>query len=147
MKSFIIKAPTLLFLPIVLLLFLQLPLHAESSSPMDIVNEWMSVYGIDQDRASELTTLKFREGIPKKTWADETFRILKKGGYKHVDDKFLGISVRETSALVVIESTIETVMGKTKQKEFYLLNMENNEWLIEDILVEEEETKEKDILL
>ncbi len=114
---------------------------------MEIVSEWVSVYGVDQDKASELTTLKFREGIPKKIWADETFKILRKGGYKNIDYDFLGISVRDISSMIVIESTIETIMGITQQKEIYILNVEDGKWLIEDIMVEEERTKEKDIIL
>jgi hypothetical protein len=147
MKNLIIKTLKLSFPTFILFLALSIPSHAQSNSPMDTVNEWISVYGVDQDRASELTTLKFREGIPKKIWADETFRILKKGGYKHIEDKFLGISVRDMSSMIVIESTIETIAGITKQKEIYILNIENGDWLIEDIVVEEKQTKEKDIIL
>ena len=147
MKNLIIKALKLSFPTFILFLALSIPSHSQNNSPMDTVNEWISVYGVDQDRASDLTTLKFREGIPKKIWADETFRILKRGGYKHIDDKFLGISVRGISSMIVIKSTIETIVGITKQKEIYILNMEEGEWLIEDIVVEEEKTKTKDIIL
>ena len=72
---------------------------------------------------------------------------LKKAVIRHIDYKFLGISVRDMSSMIVIESTIETIVGITQQKEIYILNIENGEWLIEDIVVEEEQTKEKDIML
>ena len=147
MKNLIIKILKLSYPVIIIILALSSHSYALNNSPMEIVNEWMSVYGVDQDRASELTTLKFREGIPKKIWADETFRILKKGSYKSIDYNFLGISVRDVSSMIVIESTIETIVGITQQKEIYILNMEDGKWLIEDLRVEEERTKEKDIIL
>ena len=147
MKDNIIKIFKLSFPVVIIILTLSSSSFAQNNSPMDIVNEWINVYGIDQDRASELTTLKFREGIPKKIWADETFRILKKGGYKNINYNFLGVSVRDVSSMIVIESTIETIVGITQQKEIYILSMEDGKWLIEDLIVEEERTKEKDILL
>ncbi len=147
MKNLIINILKLSYPAIIIILALSSPSYALNNSPMEIVSEWVSVYGVDQDKASELTTLKFREGIPKKIWADETFRILKKGGYKNIDYNFLGISVRDISSMIVIESTIETIVGITQQKEIYILNVEDGEWLIEDIMVEEERTKEKDIIL
>ena len=147
MKNFIMGIFKLSFPAMIIILALSSPSYALTNSPMEIVSEWVSAYGVDQDRASELTTVKFREGIPKKIWADETFKILKKGGYKNIDFDFLGISVRDISSMIVIKSTIETVMGITQQKEIYILNVEDGKWLIEDIMVEEERTKEKDILL
>ena len=147
MKDNIIKIFKLSFPVVIIILTLSSSSFAQNNSPMDIVNEWINVYGIDQDRASELTTLKFREGIPKKIWADETFRILKKGGYKNINYNFLGVSVRDVSSMIVIESTIETIVGITQQKEIYILSMEDGKWLIEDLIVEEERTKEKDIIL
>ncbi len=147
MKNLIMGILKLSFPAIILILALSSSSYALNNSPMGIINEWMSVYGVDQDMASELTTLKFREGIPKKIWADATFIMLKKGGYKNIDYNFLGISVRDISSMIVIESTIETIVGITQQKEIYILNMEDGEWLIEDIMVEEERTKRKDIVL
>ncbi len=38
----------------------------DDTSPKATVIEWTKQYGVDLDRASELTTLEFREGKPRR---------------------------------------------------------------------------------
>ncbi len=142
MKALRIFLPTVFFVSL-----LCIPLFARENPPLAVVKKWIRVYGVDQDRASELTTLRFREGKVKKTWADETRRILKKIGYKHLGGEFLGEEIKGIEARVVLRTTIETIAGRSKQKEVYLLFLVNDKWLIDNIVIGEEEIRERGIVL
>lgn len=54
------------------------------------MSEWIEVYGVDQVRASELTTLRLRDGRSKEVWAEENSVPLKQIGYKHLGGVVLG---------------------------------------------------------
>ncbi len=57
------------FLYLVILLFLSFLVKAEANSPQAVFLQPIQVYGKDCDRASDLTTLEFRDGKTKKDWA------------------------------------------------------------------------------
>ena len=72
------------FLYLVILLFLSFLVKAEANSPQAVVLQPIQVYGKDCDRASDLTTLEFRDGKTKKDWAVQVHRILTSVKYIHL---------------------------------------------------------------
>ncbi len=132
--------PQTIFYTIFLLLLFCSPLYAQEHAPKDIVKEWIEVYGVDQSKASELTTLRLRNGRTKSAWAEETPAPLKQLGYKHLGGKVLGDTIKrgKTEAAVALRSTIDTIVGKTEQTEIYILVLEDGKWLIDELLVRDE---------
>ena len=111
-------------------------------TPSEVVMEWIEVYGVDLDKASELTTLEFRDGKTKEVWASEYYKFLKSAKYKHLGGKVIEEKIEGDKAVVVLQAEIDTVAGSAKQKEFYLMKRINGQWLIDDIIVKEEEVEE-----
>jgi hypothetical protein len=118
--------------------------QAQERSPKDVVLLWTEVYGIDFDRASDLTTLNFREGKTKKDWAAQASKILKAAKYRHLGGKVIAEKIEGIQALIILDASIDTIAGGAKQKELYELQSVDGHWLINDIIVKEEEVEEKD---
>ena len=125
---------------IFLLLLFCSPLHAEEHSPQDIVKEWIKYYGVDQSKASELTTLRLRDGRTKEVWAEETSIPLKQIGYKHLGGKVLAETKKKgrTEVAVALRSTIDSIAGKSEQTEIYILVLKDGKWLIDEVIVRDE---------
>jgi hypothetical protein len=117
-------------------------IESHEQTPSEVVTDWIKVYGVDMDKASELTTLEFREGKAKQVWASEYYKALKSAKYKHLGGKVIEEKIEGDKAVVVLQAEIDTVAGSAKQKEFYLMRRINGEWLIDDIIVKEEEVEE-----
>ena len=132
---------------IIFTLLLYAPLSAKAHSPQDTVKEWIKVYGVDQVKASEHTTLRLRDGRTKQAWAVETSIPLKQLGYKHLEGKVLGDTMRrgKTEAGVALRSTIDSIVGKSEQTEIYILVLEDGKWLIDEIIVKDEKIEEKEL--
>ena len=128
---------------IITFLLITSPLFAETNTPLSVVKVWNQTYGIHQDKAAEITTLKFREGKPKKQWADETYRMLKEIEFRYLENNVIKKQIKNNSAIFILQSLISTVAGKTLQKEYYYLIKENEKWLINDIAVGDEVIIEK----
>ena len=123
---------------ITFLLFITPPLFAETNTPLSVVKVWNQTYGRHQDKANEITTLKFREGKQKKQWADETYRMLKEIEFRYLENNVIKKQIENNSAIFILQSLISTIAGKTLQKEYYYLIKENEKWLINDIAVGDE---------
>ena len=117
-------------------------LDSVENSPRITVIEWTRVYGIDLDRAAELTTIDFRDGKPKQVWAKEIWDTMEPIKYKHLGGTVIKEVIEREEALVILQSEIDTIAGGAKQKEFYRMKRIDGKWLIDDIKVKEEESKE-----
>jgi hypothetical protein len=117
-------------------------IESHEQTPSEVVMEWIKVYGVDMDKASELTTLNFRDGKTKEIWASEYYKLLKSAKYKHLGGKVIEEKIEGDRAVVVLQAEIDTIAGSAKQKEFYLMRRINGQWLIDDIIVKEEEVEE-----
>ncbi len=125
---------------ILFLLFFCAPLFGQGHLPQDTVSNWIEVYGVDQVRASELTTLRLRYGRSKEVWAEETAIPLKQIGYKHLGGKYLGEKIRDDrlEAMVVLRAKIDSIVGISEQTEVYILTLEEGKWLIDEVIVRDE---------
>ncbi len=125
---------------IFLLLLFCSPLYAQEHSPQDTVKEWIKYYGVDQLKASELTTKRLRDGRIKEVWAVETSIPLKQFGYKHLGGKVISDTIKrgKAEAGVALRSTIDSIVGRSEQAEIYILVLEDRKWLIDEIIVKDE---------
>lgn len=117
-------------------------LNEVKNLPSFTVIEWTKVYGIDLDRAADLTTIGFRDGRPKQVWAREIWETIEPIKYRHLGGTVIKEVIEREEALVILQSEIDTIVGGAKQKEFYRMKKIDGKWLIDDIKVKEEELEE-----
>jgi len=111
-----------------------------SKNPIEVVNLFFETYGTSRmDEIGPYTTAKFRENKPMSVWVAETWKALKQMEYEKLEIKVLDSKITDKNALVAVQSKIKTVAGEADQKEIYSLILENNKWLIDDLVVTDEE--------
>jgi hypothetical protein len=59
--------------------------------------------------------------------------------YEKLEFKVLDSKITDKKALVAVQAKIKTVAGEADQKEIYSLVIENNRWLIDELVVTDEE--------
>ena len=114
--------------------------YAQPKLPLEIVNLFHKCYGKHcMDEIADYTTPRFRDNKPKSVWVVDTWKALKKIKYEKINSSILDSKVKGNKAVVVVEVKISTVGGKASQKEiFYLVKM-GERWLIDELVVTDEE--------
>ncbi len=111
-----------------------------SKNPIEVVNLFFETYGNPQmDEIGPYTTPKFRDDKPMSVWVAETWKALKQMEYEKLEIRVLDSKIKDKNALVAVQAKIKTVAGEADQKEIYYLILENNRWLIDDLVVTDEE--------
>lgn len=111
-----------------------------SKSPIEVVNLFFETYATPRmDEIGFYTTAKFRDDKPISVWISETWNALKQMEYEKLEFKMLDSKITDKNALVAVQAKIKTVAGEADQKEIYSLILENNRWLIDDLVVTDEE--------
>ena len=109
-------------------------------TPRDIVYIFMSTYGTPRiSQLAHYTTPYFRNYKPEELWVIETWEVLSELGYRHVKGTILEERIKDTTAIVVTSSSIETLAGESLQKEIYCFIKTSDGWKLDELLVEEEE--------
>jgi hypothetical protein len=112
-------------------------------SPKEVVALYDKTYGTSEmTDIAPYTTAKFRDNKPKEVWVIDTWNALKDMKYKRLDSELIDSKTKGNRAMVILESEIETVEGKTKQKELFYLIKEDGRWKIHELEVENEEPEE-----
>ena len=144
MKTF--KIPLLLILlPVLCILGCSIIIHGKnndtpSKNPIEVVNLFFETYGTSRmDEIGPYTTAKFRGNKPMSVWVVETWNALKQMEYERLKFKVLDSKITDKNALVAVQAKIKAVAGEADQKEIYSLILENNRWLIDDLVVTDEE--------
>ena len=133
----IIKAVSL---SIVLFLMLTAIAIAQGQTPSDIVNVFVNTYGGPyMDELADFTTPNFRDNKPKSVWVVDTWKSLKQIKYRKIRSTVIASKVKGNKAVVIVDATIETKAVKTSQKELYYLIKEDGKWLINDLVVTDED--------
>jgi hypothetical protein len=128
-----------LFLITLLLVNLDVCL-AQPKSPIEVVKLFDKAYGSPlMDEIAKYTTPKFRDNRPKSVWVVDTWKTLKKIKYEKLNSSVIDTKVRGDRAVVVTEGKIKTVVGKTAQKEIFYLVKKGERWLIDQLIVTDEE--------
>ena len=133
----IIKAVSL---SIVLFLMLTAIAIAQGQTPSDIVNVFVNTYGGPyMDELANFTTPNFRDNKPKSVWVVDTWKSLKQIKYRKIRSTVIASKVKGNKAVVMVDATIVTKAVKTNQKELFFLIKEDGKWLINDLVVTDED--------
>ena len=136
----ILKIIKTVSLSIVLLIILTAIAIAQEQTPSDIVNVFVNTYGGPyMDELADFTTPNFRDNKPKSVWVVDTWKSLKQIKYRKIRSSVIASKVKGNKAVVIVDATIETKAVKTSQKELYYLIKEDGKWLINDLVVTDED--------
>jgi hypothetical protein len=126
-----------------LLLFLLLDLntgHAQGKSPLEVVQLFDKCYGSPHmDKITDYTTPNFRDNKPKSVWVVDAWKTLQEIQYEGVHSSVIESKVKGDKAIVIVEANIETAAREVTQKEIYYLVREGERWLIDELVVTDEE--------
>lgn len=127
-----------LFGPVCLLIVLCFPgqILAQSSplTPGDVVKLWLTVYPENLDRAANMTTLNFRQGIPRQDWIDAQEPILQGLRMKYGQGQILYEDIQGKEARVVLRVPLSSWMGSAVKDELYsLVKGEEGLWYIDRV--------------
>jgi hypothetical protein len=128
-------------LPLISLLFINLGVcYAQPKSPLQLVNLFDKCYGSPcMDEIADYTTPEFRDKKPKSVWVVDTWKTLKEIDYARLNSSVVEQKVKADKAIVIIEATIKTAAGQVTQKEIYYLIKQGGKWLIDELVVTDEE--------
>ena len=114
--------------------------HAQEKSPIEVVQFFNKTYGGSlMDEIANYTTPKFRDNRPKSVWVVDTWKTLKKIKYERLNSSVIDTKVKGDRAVVVTEAKIKTVVGETNQKDIFYLIRQGERWLIDQLIVTDEE--------
>ena len=114
--------------------------QANEKSPLEVVKLFDKAYGGPlMDQIADYTTPRFRDNKPKSVWVVDTWKTLKEIKYEKLNCSVLDARVKDDRAVVITEGKIKTVVGETTQKEIYYLVKKGERWLIDELIVTDEE--------
>jgi len=91
------------------------------------------------DEIAVYTTPKFRDNKPKSVWVVDTWKTLRKLKFQRLSCFVIHTKVKGDKAVVVTETKIKTVAGETTQKDIFYLIKQGEKWLIDELIVTDEE--------
>ena len=139
-NGIMIKSCKILYLLITFLLINVSINHAQEKSPIEVVKLFDKAYGSpSMDEIANYTTSKFRDNRPKSVWVVDTWKTLKKIKYEKLNSSVIDTKVKGDRAVVVTEAKIKTVVGETSQKDIFYLIKQGERWLIDKLIVTDEE--------
>ena len=139
-NGIMIKSFKIISLLITLLLINLSISQAQEKSPIEVVKLFDKAYGSpSMDEIANYTTPKFRDNKPKSVWVVDTWKTLKKIKYEKLNSSVIDCKVKDDRAVVVTEGKIKTVVGETAQKEIFYLVKKEKRWLIDQLIVTDEE--------
>ena len=114
--------------------------QAQEKSPIEVVKLFDKAYGSPfMDEIANYTTPKFRDNRPKSVWVVDTWKTLKEIKYEKLNSSVIDTKIKADKAIVATEGKIKTVVGETTQKEIFYLVKKGGRWLIDQLIVTDEE--------
>ena len=105
-----------------------------SLTPGEVVQLWLTVYPDNLDRAASMTTLNFRQGIPRQDWIDSQGPILKGLKMKYGQGEIMYEEVRGSEARVILRVQVSSWMVSAVKDELYsLVKGEEGLWFIDRV--------------
>ena len=105
-----------------------------SLTPGEVVQLWLTVYPDNLDRASSMTTLNFRGGIPRQDWIDSQEPILHGLNMKYGQGQIMYEEVRGNEARVILRVQVSSWMVSAVKDELYsLVKGEEGLWFIDRV--------------
>ena len=112
----------------------QLLAQLPSLTPGDVVQLWLTVYPDNLDRAANMTTLNFRQGIPRQDWIDAQDPILRGLRLKYGQGRILYEDIQGNEARVILRVPVSSWMGSAVKDELYsLVKGEEGLWFIDRV--------------
>ncbi|MEC9005628.1 MAG: hypothetical protein VX564_01715 [Nitrospirota bacterium] len=103
-------------------------------TPGEVVRLWLTVYPDNLDRASSMTTLNFRGGIPRQDWIDSQEPILHGLNMKYGQGQIMYEEVRGNEARVILRVQVSSWMISAVKDELYsLVKGEEGLWFIDRV--------------
>ena len=91
------------------------------------------------DEIANYTTSKFRDNKPKSVWVVDTWKTLREIKFQRLNCSVIDTKVKDDKAIVITETKIKTVAGETTQKDIFYLIKQGERWLIDELIVTDEE--------
>ncbi len=114
--------------------------YAQPKSPIEVVKLFDKCYGHPcMDEIANYTTPKFRDNKPKSVWVVDTWKTLREIKFQRLNCSVIDTKVKDDKAVVVTETKIKTVAGETTQKDIFYLIKQGERWLIDELIVTNEE--------
>jgi len=114
--------------------------YAQHKSPLEVVKLFDKAYGGPlMHEIAEYTTPNFRDNKPKSVWVVDTWKSLQKIQYERLNSSIIDSKIKDDKAVVIMEAKIKTACGALRQKEIYYLVKEGERWLIDELIVTDEE--------
>ena len=103
-------------------------------TPGEVVQLWLTVYPDNLDRAASMTTLNFRQGIPRQDWIDSQEPILHGLNMRYGKGKIMYEEVRGDEARVILRVQVSSWMLSAVKDELYsLVKGEEGLWFIDRV--------------
>ncbi len=91
------------------------------------------------DEIADYTTPNFRNNKPKSVWVVETWKTLQKIQYERLNSSIMHSEIKDDKAVVIMEAKIKTACGALRQKETYYLVKKGERWLIDELVITDED--------
>ena len=103
-------------------------------TPSEVVQLWLTVYPDNLDRAANMTTLNFRQGISRQDWIEGQELILKGLRMKYGKGRVLYEDIQGEQARVILRVRVSSWMGSANKDELYsLVKGEEGLWFIDRV--------------
>ena len=91
------------------------------------------------DEIADCTTPQFRDNKPKSVWVVDTWKTLKDIQYERLNSSVIESKVKGDKAIIIVEAKIKTAAAEATQKQIYYLVKVGERWLIDELVVTDEE--------
>ena len=103
-------------------------------TPGEVVQLWLSVYPDNLERAANMTTLNFRQGIARQDWIDSQAPLLQGLRLKYGQGRLLYEDIHGNEARVIFQVRVSSWMGSAvKNEQYSLVKGEEGLWLIDRV--------------
>lgn len=116
---------------------------AKQLTPTETVELWNRCYGTaEMDLCGDITTAKMRDDEPITVWIYDTYKQLKRIGYKKETSEVIEEKINGDVARVGVQSRIVAGGIYSDQKELFILQRIDDKWLIDNLIVGDEQLEE-----
>ena len=103
-------------------------------TPGEVVHLWQTVFPNNLDRAANMTTLSFRQGVSKEQWIDTQAPLLRGLQMRYGKGHVVHEDIRGDEARVIIRVRVSSWMGTDVKNELYsLLKGSEGLWFVDRV--------------
>jgi len=103
-------------------------------TPGEVVQLWLTVYPDNLERAANMTTLDFRQGVSRRDWIESQQPLLRGLHLKYGKGRVLYEEIRGDQAQVLLRVRVSSWMGSSVKDELYsLVKGEEGLWFVDRV--------------